>query len=387
MAALLALCAAGCGDVPSNEASSPEIPLPVATQTSALGAVTVTLEPVADTQVTPSSPDTNYGSRSAWEVNRQFSHVYLRFDLSNLPHNIRVRSVSLSATAYTGVAHGGGGNVYTTLVPNNYWNETTITWNNKPEASGDTLGEWNLWYGDATEEEKVGVNASPALIPVVQHALDGDPRLTLRLHSPGDKTRYRSREYADATKRPRLVITYDRLTVLTPEADTYVHGDPFDGVTDNINYGHLDALLVRFFAPAHTYLRFNLSDVPPGAVIKSVKLITTSVRQFPNSGDAVVSTHLEPNNAWGEYTLTYANRPPPSATTLGSWFIANSNNVPLDRLCVNDSPALIPVVQSASNATDRRVSFRLVNAEGYLTYYYSREYPDPSKHPRLEITY
>lgn len=169
MAALLALCAAGCGDVPSNEASSPEIPLPVATQTSALGAVTVTLEPVADTQVTPSSPDTNYGSRSAWEVNRQFS--------------------------------------------------------------------------------------------------------------------------------------------------------------------------------------------------------------------------LEPNNAWGEYTLTYANRPPPSATTLGSWFIANSNNVPLDRLCVNDSPALIPVVQSASNATGRRVSFRLVNAEGYLTYYYSREYPDPSKHPRLEITY
>ena len=387
LTALVTLATVGCGDLPSSDEGPPVTPPSTTARLSAPGGYSVTLEPISDAQVTPSAPDTNYGQYSAWEVNRHFSHVYLKFDLSSVPLNARIRSVSLSATAYHGVSHGGDGNVYTTFVPHDGWYESSITWNNKPAAEEATLGEWNLLYGGPEEEEKLGVNSSPALIPVVQGALDGDSQLSLRLHSPGYKTRYRSREYADASKRPRLVITYDLVTVLTPEADTYVQEDPFDRTTDHINYGHLDALFVRFFAPSDTYLRFNLGDLPPGTVVKSVRLTATSVRQFPNGGDAVVGTLLEPNNTWGEYTLTYANRPTPSRTALGSWFIANSHNVPLDRLCVNDSPALTPVVQNASNATDRRVSFRLINDAGYLTYYYSREYPDASKHPRLEIFY
>lgn len=54
---------------------------------------------------------------------------------------------------------------------------------------------------------------------------------------------------------------------------------------------------------------------------------------------------------------------------------------------VNSSPALIPVVQNASNATDRRVSFRLVTEPAYHTYYSSREFPGPARHPRLEVVY
>ncbi|QDE81913.1 DNRLRE domain-containing protein [Myxococcus xanthus] len=117
------------------------------------------MEPVADSQVTSSAPDTNYGQYSAWEVNRQYSHVYMRFDLSLLPPNIRVRSVRLSVTANTVVAHRGDGNAYTTYVPDDDWHERTITWNNKPAGSGDTRGERNLWYGDTTEAEKMGVNS------------------------------------------------------------------------------------------------------------------------------------------------------------------------------------------------------------------------------------
>ncbi|CAM4259023.1 hypothetical protein MYXA107069_01965 [Myxococcus xanthus] len=52
---------------------------------------------------------------------------YLRFDLSLLPPNRRVRSVIISATAYTGVGHWGDGNVYTTFVPNDGWYEGSIT--------------------------------------------------------------------------------------------------------------------------------------------------------------------------------------------------------------------------------------------------------------------
>ncbi|MCP3061571.1 DNRLRE domain-containing protein [Myxococcus sp. K38C18041901] len=358
----------------------------MSTRTAALEG-SVTLAPVADTQVTPSSPTTNYGTSGAWEVNRQFSHVYLRFDLGGLPAGATVTSVRLEATAFMGVAHGGDGNVYTTFVPDDSWSETALVWNNKPPATGDTLGEWYLSYG-ATPEDKLGVNASPALIPVVQGELDGDKLLSLRLHSPGYKTVYRSRESSFVAQRPRLVIAYtysppEVVTTLEPEADTYISGHPWEATAD---YGSAEILPGTLFWPESPFLRFNLGSLPAGALIKSVKLSAVSRQGTSPGGNGLVSTYLVPDNSWGEHTLNYTNHPPTSGEALGSWFVWYPNFDPLDRLAVNDSPLLIPAVQNASDATDRRISFRIV-AGDYKGYYYSRETADPARRPKLEITY
>ncbi|MCY1041579.1 DNRLRE domain-containing protein [Corallococcus sp. bb12-1] len=387
MSTLLALAVVGCGPAPSAEQPSPEGSAPLSTRASALNTGSVTLTPVADAYVTPDAPDSNFGLNTAWIVNRQYAQAYLKFDLSSLPANARITSVSLTAQAYDGYAYGGDGNVYTSFVADDSWSETGITWNNKPAASGTPSGEWFLWY-NLTPEDKLGVNSNPALIPVVQGELDGDKSLSFRLHSPGYKTRYRSREYSNASQRPKLVIQYelaDVVTVLEPEADAWVSGSSWQRTT---NFGGTDELGVYYGWPEFSFLRFNLGSIPSGAVIKSVKFSATARRGASPGGDGNTYAYLVPDNSWAEYSVTFDTQPSISGSPLGAWFLWFPGNAsePYEQVGVNDSPELIPAVQGASDATDRRISFR-ISSPGYISYYHSRESGDASKRPHLEVTY
>ncbi|WP_434391182.1 immunoglobulin-like domain-containing protein [Melittangium boletus] len=192
--------------VPTGELELPE---------QALAQTTVVLEPVADTFVRADSPTLNFGTTTSFSVcplwpswSTQPQEAFLRFDLGTLPANARVLSARLQATAHGGFAYGGDGNVYTQLVKDDTWNESTLTWNNRPAAEEARLGFWWLWY-DTLPREQVGINTDPALASVVQAELQGDRKISLRLSSGGYKTHYYSREYADASRRPKLEITYE----------------------------------------------------------------------------------------------------------------------------------------------------------------------------------
>ncbi len=175
---------------------------------AALGAEqTVVLEPVADAMVSEWNPDGNYGSTHEFYIDPfAGEQAYLRFDLGKLPPGAKVTGATLSALAYGGWAYGGDGNVYTTFVADDSWGEGGITWNNKPAASGAPLGFWWLWYiGDW---EQLGTASEPALARAVEGEAHGDRAISFRLHSPGYRTRYRSREWFDARQRPKLTVTF-----------------------------------------------------------------------------------------------------------------------------------------------------------------------------------
>ncbi|MBS2032906.1 MAG: DNRLRE domain-containing protein, partial [Deltaproteobacteria bacterium] len=75
-----------------------------------------TLGVVADTWVSQASPASNYGTDTSMQVVPPWSgapagNVLVKFDLSSLPANAVIRSVTLTATASTGFAYGGDGNV------------------------------------------------------------------------------------------------------------------------------------------------------------------------------------------------------------------------------------------------------------------------------------
>ena len=72
------------------------------------------------------------------------------------------------------------------------------------ECYGDSLGHWWLWY-DYSDFGRVGQHAT-AEMTAGQTQLDLDGLLSVRLHCQLP-TRYRSREYADASMRPRLEVT------------------------------------------------------------------------------------------------------------------------------------------------------------------------------------
>lgn len=353
----------------------------------ALASTTVTLTPVADSYVTPDAPDANFGNHGTFIVNRGYAESYLRFDLSSLPANAVITAASLSALAYDGYAYGGDGNVYTSFVADDSWREMGITWNNRPTPAATPVGEWFLWY-DFTPVDKWGINSNAALIPVVQGELAGDKQVSFRLHSPGYKTRYRSREVTNAAQRPALTLTYELApvtTVLEPEADASVYRG-YWGESD-WNYGAALELVINYGFDQKIFLRFNLASIPAGAVIQSVKLSATAFTGVSPFGDGNVYTYLVPDNTWSEYSITYNNQPAATGSPLGWWWLwYPTNNAYFDQVGVTEDPNFIPALQAASDATDRRVSFRL-SSPYYLTNYYSREVGNASKRPKLEVTY
>ncbi|CAM4391073.1 DNRLRE domain-containing protein [Corallococcus exiguus] len=353
----------------------------------ALASTTVTLTPVADSYVSPDGPDSNFGNHGTFVVNRGYAEAYLRFDLSSLPSNAVITAASLSSLAYDGYAYGGDGNVYTSFVADDSWQEMGITWNNRPTPAATPVGEWFLWY-DYTVEDKRGVNSNAALIPVVQGELAGDKLVSFRLHSPGYKTRYRSREVTNAAQRPALTLTYSVnepvTVVLDPEADAYITGG--DHGENTMNYGREQALHINYRWDRKFFLRFNLASIPAGALIQSVKLSATAFTGSSPGGDGNVYVYRLWDNNWDEYTITYDTQVWPIWELLGTWWLWYPGGSSYDQVGATADPAFIPVVQAASDATDRRISFRL-NGPYYATSYYSRESPDASKHPKLEVTY
>ncbi|MFE8604856.1 kelch repeat-containing protein [Archangium violaceum] len=194
-----------------------------------------------------------------------------------------------------------------------------------------------------------------------------------------------SPRYTPSAQRPQPLITHDFVQVLEPEADTHVKTGFYE---EGTNFGAHDYLEVSVWFQMETYLRFNLGSLPAGVKIRSVKLSATAFQGYSAGGDGNVYTYLVPDNSWGEYTLTWNNRLPSSGGPLGSWFIwYPSASTIEDRPGVNADPSLVPVVQSASDASDRRISFLLRNPGYYTTKYHSREVADATRRPKLEVTY
>jgi hypothetical protein len=198
--------------------ASKEAPMNVPTmRVGVVKAREVVLEPVAGATIERGSSSPYSGDDRHYIVlPSQFRPVehgmLLRFDLSSLPANAQIERVFVSATASNGFAYGGDGNVYTILVQDDSWDETTVTGADlmldpigmlKPQ----NLGFWWLWY-NRSPIDRVGVNGSLKLVPVIQQELTTDQLVSFYFSSTGYETEYYRRDAADASKRPKLRILY-----------------------------------------------------------------------------------------------------------------------------------------------------------------------------------
>jgi Tol biopolymer transport system component len=117
-----------------------------------------TLEPVADTFVRQSDPNTAHGTETTFDVHAGAS-VYcgqgpgpayglLRFDLSSLPAGVRVTDARLELTVAGGFAQDGDPNHYAIRLNSNAWSES-VTWSDRP-ADGILPGPVGPPFGEAT---------------------------------------------------------------------------------------------------------------------------------------------------------------------------------------------------------------------------------------------
>jgi hyaluronate lyase len=141
--------------------------------------------------------DTNFGSATwlgAMAANATYAarESYLSFDLSNLSANVVSAVLRLSMlTAAPGVTNSAA------LVAGD-WDESTITWNNKP-ASGAIVGTWS--------ESASGLASLDLTSHVSSLRSQGYTKLSLRIFSSGGSgmITYGSQE-GDPLKQPLLEV-------------------------------------------------------------------------------------------------------------------------------------------------------------------------------------
>ena len=109
--------------------------IPGVSSRKVIGSDVVTIYPIADSFVNESSLDTNYGSlnRLDIECNSYDLYAYIMFNLSSLPSDATIIDAKLWLTMTDGGGYGEWGvHIGVHYCSDNSWNETEITWNNKP---------------------------------------------------------------------------------------------------------------------------------------------------------------------------------------------------------------------------------------------------------------
>jgi hypothetical protein len=122
--------------------------------------------PAADTQVTISSPTTNYGGATYMTLQQNF-YCFIKFNLSGIPADATVQKAVLRVFMNSPSSPVTGSfDVYEIDSP---WAEKTITWNNKPPLGSSATGNMPVPLGAASYQNYVLVD----ITPLVQNWVNG----------------------------------------------------------------------------------------------------------------------------------------------------------------------------------------------------------------------
>lgn len=145
---------------------------------------------IADATVVQGSPSSNYGSQTTLTSDGSpLKWAYLRFDVSGLAGPVQSARLRL----YVKNGTGNGPRVYTTATS---WSESSITWNNKPAASGSAIAN-------------VGSVSSGTYVEYdVTAAVAGNGAVSFVLQPDSNDGFYASSREA-SSNRPQLVVVSD----------------------------------------------------------------------------------------------------------------------------------------------------------------------------------
>ena len=157
-------------------------------------APTVTFSPVADAHVEEAKKNNNYGVattlRTVKGSGKNVFESYLRFQVSGVPGPMKSAKLRLSATTATPDGPGVHSAAST-------WTETAIAWSTKPAR------------GLAPVDDKAAIAAGATVEYDVKSLVSGNGTVSFALVSTSAVAEdFASREFANATRRPQLIIGY-----------------------------------------------------------------------------------------------------------------------------------------------------------------------------------
>jgi hypothetical protein len=165
--------------------------------------------------------------------------VAIKFDLSDIPADATITKAVLSLYVYQKISSSYNGtlpNKAKSLYKiNAAWQEGTITWSNKPAIASSALTSAGSSAINAWEDFTV----TSAIKDVVENNAANNGFM-IQFTSYNYGVIFRSSEYATASERPKLVITYEDdssplVTVKTPGGDIFQVGEDVEITWDAEN--------------------------------------------------------------------------------------------------------------------------------------------------------
>jgi hypothetical protein len=313
---------------------------------------------------------TNYGSNTSLTVKNSTSgytrYSYIKFDLSALSEPVARATLQLwKRTQGVDMPQ-----LRVHRVSSN-WNESTITFNNKP-ALGEEMGLYSPYAVTPALEISDYVNEA---------VLDGDQYLSVAIVSTSDTgsegwVNYGSTERTTVSERPMLKLT--AVPAVESSADTYVN----DGSKANDNFGNRDYMNLKTITASnsgyvrHALVRFDLREHTRPVSRAVLRLVPSNLGE--TMGDMLVRG-LPDGVDWDEDTVTWNNKPSKANASYAGSRTPTAIGRPVD--------ITITAAVNTAIAESRPLSLYLENSRDYgekgFVSYRTREYSDARYRPQV----
>ena len=364
--------------------------------------------PLHDAFVRDTDPDTNFGADEGLVAGNNRESCMM-FDVSGLA-NVTAAKIKFYITQ-CGTAEGAKWPIFFRVMRNDWWNESTVTWNSLPDEF--RVREPILATNDVTLAGYVEVPAGSLNtwqeVDVTEAVKAAAPRGRLALHvytswdgGSGDGTPlcFSSVNCADETKRPVLAfqgVVDSSATSLTlfPTDDVFIeagHPNINYGVSNEGNGGNRYKSVLAHKSSREGFMKFDLSGIEADSVDSAVLLVRMNETQANHTTGNTVQFQLTENTTWSEAEVTWNN----AASTVGvtpnaAWpEDTPANAVRVGSANTNQfySIELAPLVNQvlAAGGTTMSLHIKMQNDNPTYFIFYSKEYENERWRPRLLVS-
>jgi hypothetical protein len=366
--------------------------------------VTVTFQPGGNTgkdaEVWSLEPNLNYnhdlirGNAWTWSGNPGIQRAFLEFDFAAIPAGAKIESALLSLYSPgspNSQSHSGNNAAHLKRVITN-WSETDVTWNNQPAAT--SLHQVSLPESTSDYQDYLNINVTQLVTDMF-----ADPSnsygfmLQLQSEDLPRRISFASSDHTNTNKLPKLVITFTLpacTSLILRPAEEGKDAEIFDlQPTTNFNYDTYRGNAWTFggdLGVVRGLLEFDLSGLPANIEVDKAYLslyAPDSPHSQFHSGDNQ-SFLLRITEPWNETTVNWNNQPATTNTNLVS--LSASSHEYQNYLVTDVTDMVIDMLADPAHSYGFMLRQQTEEQFRRMTFA-SSDFPNPAKHPRLEVCY